>query len=272
MKILKFHYHMEIQFDIPVRKHHFTLKCTPRTGLYQSVESVSYSVFPNRYISESYDSNSNRCIYGFCEEEHDHFLVDVSGIVRTGVNLQNNIVDFPKSILGYQTIHTEPGDALIYYHEKLKKEYLESCINTDKDHIRNLTLFFMHRLYGDFIYEGGITEIETTAEEAFKIGKGVCQDYTHILLSILRMEKIQCRYVTGMMIGEGLSHAWLEVYTGNEWIAVDPTNDALVGDDYISISRGRDYKDCMLNQGIFTGCNGKASQKQDIIVEVSEIG
>ena len=99
MKIMKFLYHMEIRFDMPVKEHHFTLKCTPHSGQGQLVESVSSRVYPNRYISRSSDSFSNECIYGYCEEEHDHFMVDVEGVVRTGMErIDHERQDPPKSI------------------------------------------------------------------------------------------------------------------------------------------------------------------------------
>lgn len=273
MKILKFHYHMEIQFDMPVKEHHFTLKCLPLSGHGQLVESINYQVFPNRYISRSSDSFSNECIYGYCEEEHDHFMVDVRGIVRTGMEeSRTDGMEPVKSIFRYQTKQTMPGTKMQRYHEEIEKEFRQAEDTGSGKTLEKKALFYMHRLHQDFTYESGTTKIETTAEDALQMGHGVCQDYTHILLGLLRMEQIPCRYVAGMMEGEGFSHAWAEVCTEEGWIALDPTNDLKVTDGHISISRGRDYKDCMLNQGIFTGCKGKAVQEQTIKVEVTEIG
>ena len=82
------------------------------------------------------------------------------------------------------------------------------------------------------------------------------------------MKKIPCRYVTGMMLGEGKSHAWVEVYSDGMWIGMDPTNSQLVDDFYIKIAHGRDYSDCLVNQGIFTG---NVTQIQEISVNVEEV-
>ena len=125
----------------------------------------------------------------------------------------------------------------------------------------------MHKLHQDLSYEKGVTTFQTTAEEAMKLKKGVCQDYAHILIALLRMMKIPARYVVGMMIGEGFSHAWVEMEADGRWYGLDPTNDVLVGENYIKISHGRDYNDCIVNKGVFTGM---ASQKQDISVIVCE--
>ncbi len=277
MKVLKFCYHMEILFDMPVKDHHFTLKCIPHSGGGQLVESMNIEVFPNRYISRSVDAFFNECIYGHCEEEHDHFMADVEGVVRTGMErTEGQREDPPKSIFRYRTPYTTPGPEIEAYHRAIKNDLESAFASSAKSREtmteRDVAVFFMHRLHEDFQYESGATCIETTAENAFKQGRGVCQDYTQIMLSLLRMEGILCRYVTGMMVGEGLSHAWVEFYDGDGWAAIDPTNDKTVTDEHIVISRGRDYRDCRLNQGVFTGCKGKAQQRQTVRVEVKEIG
>lgn len=125
----------------------------------------------------------------------------------------------------------------------------------------------MHKLHQDFTYEKGVTTFLTTAEEAMTLKKGVCQDYAHILIALLRMMRIPARYVVGMMTGEGFSHAWVEMEADGKWYGLDPTNDVLVDENYIKISHGRDYDDCIVNKGLFTGM---ASQKQDIRVIVCE--
>lgn len=274
MKRLEFHYHMTIQFDIPVKNHHFTLKCLPHSDLHQIVEKLDYVVFPNYFISRSVDSFQNECIYGFCENEHEYFMVDVKGIVRTSLGNGFDAVGAAEGdcVFKYQTTQTMPGHKLVEYHRAMKEELLQSFGRGEEGNVRSTALFYMQRLYECFAYQSGSTQITTTAEEAFTIQKGVCQDYAHILLSLLRMDQIPCRYVTGMMIGEGFSHAWVEVLTQEGWLALDPTNGRLVDAGYVSIARGRDYKDCLLNQGVFTGCERQAAQKQDIKVEVREIG
>ena len=76
-----------------------------------------------------------------------------------------------------------------------------------------------------------------------------------------------CKYVAGMMIGEGATHAWVEVFEDGKWLSLDPTHNRRVDDTYIVISRGRDAQDCSINQGVFTG---GGSQKQEVHVCVEE--
>lgn len=125
----------------------------------------------------------------------------------------------------------------------------------------------MRRLYQDFVYQKHITDCNTSAEDAFILGKGVCQDYAQILIALCHLEKIPARYVAGMMIGEGASHAWVEICQDGIWYGLDPTNNKLVDDDYIKLSHGRDASDCLINRGVIVG---GGEQTQDIKVHVWE--
>ena len=126
----------------------------------------------------------------------------------------------------------------------------------------------MGMLYEGFSYEPGSTDISTTAGEALKQGKGVCQDYAHIMTAVLRYMGIPARYVAGLMIGEGYTHAWVEVYTRDGWYGLDPTNNLHIDEYYIKLAHGRDYGDCVTDRGCF---RGTAGQVQKIYVKVEEI-
>jgi len=110
-------------------------------------------------------------------------------------------------------------------------------------------------------YTPGATHVHTSAADAWAEKKGVCQDYSHIVLSMLRSIGIPARYVSGYHytgtgeIGEPVvveSHAWLAAWLG-EWIPFDPTNGKDVGERHIVIAYGRDYGDVSPMRGIFSG-------------------
>ena len=99
-------------------------------------------------------------------------------------------------------------------------------------------------------YEWGITGVATTAAEAIRGGRGVCQDYAHIMIAACRAAGLAARYVSGHLVGEGGSHAWVEALVPHptrpgEWAveAWDPTHDRRVGDGYVTVAVGRDYGD-----------------------------
>ena len=100
------------------------------------------------------------------------------------------------------------------------------------------------------VYEWGITSVETSAAEALRGGRGVCQDFAHIMIAACRAAGIAARYVSGHLAGEGGSHAWVEALVPHpdhpgQWAveAWDPTHDRPVGDGYVTVAVGRDYGD-----------------------------
>lgn len=261
MKHLNFNYQMKLTFDNPVRQHHFTLKCVPVSSNRQQIQDLNTDVYPKEFLSEDEDSFGNFCIYGYCKEPHAHFSLLVTGTAFTGLaDYEPAKADYQIGLFKYQTPYTRPGVRIHTFHDQFTFE--RSASSLDK------SLTFMAELCNQFQYMPGSTSLYTTAEEAMVLGKGVCQDYSHILLSLCRLEKIPCRYVVGMLLGEGLSHAWVEIWDHGRWIALDPTNNLIVDDQHIKISSGRDYNDCLINQGLFTGFTG---QRQNIHVSVTEI-
>jgi transglutaminase-like putative cysteine protease len=125
-------------------------------------------------------------------------------------------------------------------------------------------------------YDDGATGVTTTAAEAWAVGGGVCQDYSHTLLSLLRAMGIPARYVSGYLHDEeeamgrtvtGESHAWIEVWNGG-WEAYDPTNDRSVGSAHVVVARGRDYADVPPLKGIYAG---GASESLGVAVEITQL-
>ena len=123
----------------------------------------------------------------------------------------------------------------------------------------------MHQLHQSFSYQKCATDVSTSAEEAMEKGAGVCQDYAHIFLSLLRLKGIPARYVTGMLRGEGESHAWVELALGEYWYGLDPTNDCVVAGEHVRIACGRDYRDCRISQGVFYG-GARQTQQVSVVV------
>ena len=261
MKELEFQYSMKLTFDTPIEDHRFTLKCIPKSNDRQQITTFDIDVYPKEFLSMDEDSFGNSCIYGYSKDFHDHFSIQFSGHAKTGITTQEETGDlFKVGMYKYQTDYTMPGACILSFAEGLS--FPDASSDYDK------SIIIMHRLYEQFRYVQGVTNIFTTAEDAMKLGTGVCQDYSHIMLSLCRLQHIPARYVVGMLMGEGLSHAWVEIFSDGAWFALDPTNNLIVGDDHIKISNGRDYNDCTINQGLFTG---NTTQTQEISVIVNEI-
>jgi transglutaminase-like putative cysteine protease len=111
-------------------------------------------------------------------------------------------------------------------------------------------------------YVPGATGVHTSASQAWEVRKGVCQDFAHVAVGILRNLGIPARYVSGYLLprseseaGEsmrGQSHAWVEWWSGS-WQGWDPTNGRPAGPDHVLVARGRDYDDVPPLKGIYSG-------------------
>jgi transglutaminase-like putative cysteine protease len=113
-------------------------------------------------------------------------------------------------------------------------------------------------VYQSMTYKGGVTGVRTTASEALAMGFGVCQDYAHIMLALCHSAELPARYVSGHLVGQGGTHAWVEVVLPVEdgsgeaiaW-AFDPTHASRGGMEYVSIAIGADYSDVAPTSGTY---------------------
>jgi transglutaminase-like putative cysteine protease len=130
-------------------------------------------------------------------------------------------------------------------------------------------LDLVRRIHQDFDYDPTSTTVVTPLSEVLASRRGVCQDFAHLAISALRGLGLAARYVSGYLEtlpppgqpklrGADASHAWLAVYLpdaaqGGSWIDLDPTNDCLISDQYITTAIGRDYQDVTPVRGVFYG-------------------
>jgi transglutaminase-like putative cysteine protease len=113
----------------------------------------------------------------------------------------------------------------------------------------------------NFEYKKGVTNVETETDEVWNLKAGVCQDFAHMLLVMLRISGMPARYVSGYICpkdegvrGEGATHAWVETYIPEYgWMGLDPTNNCIVTDGHVRLAVGRSFSDCTPVKGTFKG-------------------
>jgi transglutaminase-like putative cysteine protease len=137
-------------------------------------------------------------------------------------------------------------------------------------------------IYALFAYVPNSTKVDSPIEEALQTRQGVCQDFAHIMITLVRRLRIPCRYVSGYMFHrekteerekekdrsvEGASHAWIEALVPNfGWMEFDPTNNLVGGDRHIRVAIGRDYADVPPTRGVY---KGEAQSELSVAVTVS---
>lgn len=212
-------------------------------------------------VRQSLGQFGSRRIYGCIESPHTKFSIAVSGKVKTGLEIFEEFCEDPleSAVFRVQSGLTQPGPAIRAFHDSL-----DLCGSA-----YDRAMAIRKAVHEAFSYQPGATSAHESGEDAFARKQGVCQDYAHVMLSLLRMEGIPARYVTGMLVGEGASHAWVEALCGNWWYGFDPTNDLLVDDSYIRVSCGRDSADCAIIRGTFLGW-AVQMQREQVIVKIEE--
>jgi transglutaminase-like putative cysteine protease len=119
-----------------------------------------------------------------------------------------------------------------------------------------------HRIHRDFVFDPGFTTVSTPLIEVLHHRRGVCQDFAHLAVGCLRSVGLAARYVSGYietipppgeakLIGADASHAWCSVrLTDGSWLDLDPTNDAVGPDGYLTVAWGRDYSEVVPVKGV----------------------
>lgn len=127
-------------------------------------------------------------------------------------------------------------------------------------------------VYRTMTYTHGVTGIHTTAAEAMALKQGVCQDYAHIMIALCRLCGLPARYVSGHLLGEGGTHAWVEVLLPAEEqpelacvVPLDPTHGRQVGITCVTIAVGRDYFDVAPTSGTYVAAySGQLSTRKRV--------
>jgi transglutaminase-like putative cysteine protease len=133
-------------------------------------------------------------------------------------------------------------------------------------------------MYEFFEYAPNTTKVDSPIDEALESRQGVCQDFAHIMIALVRQLKIPCRYVSGYLFHAdsakdrspaGATHAWAEAYLGElGWVAFDPTNNLPGCERHIRVAIGRDYADVPPTRGVH---KGEAGSELSVTVSVSPI-
>lgn len=213
-------------------------------------------VSPECNLLEAFDGFGNKIHYGSISSCHDALRIVSEGVVQSE---RYAIPDAsPNDIYLFPTPMTRCNAEMLAMARGLKQ----------KSDIKTIELI-MHVVHEYLCYERFVTNNTTTAESAFSIRRGVCQDFAHVMIALCKAVGFHARYVAGLVVGEGETHAWVEVNVPNNqmtnvpndqspkrpndqvWLGFDPTHDKVITSGYIKLAHGRDAADCPVNRGRF---------------------
>lgn len=249
----------------------FPYKCLEQEILQHEL-NISYSPLMQVYHDYWKNKVGTFSIY----HPHKHLTIENKLLIRTTspnllqLNFQTGFADLEREMSGQlRLLEMAKADKI---KNKQDIDALNALVLDGADSIAEIIEKSSAVIYKQFRYARGITNVETTVDEILEHGGGVCQDFAHIMLQLLRNMRIPARYVSGYicpnqngMRGEGATHAWVEAYIpGYGWAGIDPTNNVWVTNAHIKLAIGRNFDDCSPIKGTFRG-----NSKQHLSVNVS---
>ena len=255
---LQVEHRFAFEYDTFISESFLELRVQPKTTPQQAVASFELAVGPPTSVHRYRDWNDNLTHHFTITKFHDRIAVSSRSLVETRLPsvaiaslTERPAADGPSYTLRDFLEFGGPvrlSPALRAAHRAIG---LTSTAPTGE---QVLTLgTYIHKR---FEYRKNVTAYDSTTEDFLKIGGGVCQDFAHLMLGLLRLRQIPCRYVSGYLHVErkqrepSQSHAWIEFHSPSAgWVPFDPTHNRPVDDRYVVVGHGRHYDDVPPNKG-----------------------
>lgn len=265
MALFKIVHITKYQYNWPIKESINEIRLFPHHFDNQEVLQYQLLITHNPEVDISIDYYGNRVGNYNILEAHTEMTIESRMLVRVNHSLKIPEID----ATSVKDIQAEKEKSILLlrlgYIDSIEKQSeiiaILNEINIENKSIIEISQQCNSYIFENFTYTKGITNIETTVDEILSLKKGVCQDFAHILLQLLRTAGIPSRYVSGYICpnesglrGEGATHAWVEIYTPNQgWLGLDPTNNIWTMDNHVRLSVGRNFNDCTPIKGTFKG-------------------
>jgi len=277
MPVFKIHHITKYEYNRPVRESVNEIRIVPYKCDEQEVRSQEITINPESDIQYFTDYWGNKTGIFNVLPLHNNLIIESQLVVSTITSPQIHI----NFHTGFEQLKKEAGNDLkllelsnadIIKNQSAINEIAQKVLGDGRSVAADVERCAEY-IFKYFSYIKGITNIETTVDDILEHRSGVCQDFAHLMLQVLRTLKIPSRYVSGYicpnksgMRGEGATHAWVDAYIpGYGWAGIDPTNNVWVTHDHIKLAVSRHFKDCSPVRGTF---KGPAKQRLSVHVSV----
>ncbi len=280
-------------YDSPVRESVMEVRLQPRSDGHQHCMTFNLDVSPAANIMQYRDFTGNTVHHFDIAGKHSQVKVTAHSTVEVQ---EDPIEVLPNaSAAGSWDDLDRAIAAEDYWEMLLPSQFAKSSPRLEalaqelrcerRDTPLQLVAELNQAIYDSFAYAKNSTNVDSPIDDALESRKGVCQDFAHIMIALVRPLRIPCRYVSGYMYHraetaeknqspekkdrslEGASHAWIEALIPNlGWIAFDPTNNLIGVDRHIRVAIGRDYSDVPPTRGVH---KGDAQSSLSVAVTVS---
>jgi transglutaminase-like putative cysteine protease len=258
-----------------IRESVLELRVTPRNDKNQTLRSFGLSVGPEVPVFSHRDWNDNQVHHFTVAAFHDRVVIAASANVETHpqtVDLSACIDKLPLTGLNHR-FHDFLG-----FHGPVERDprlvrFAEEAGAFRLKHAGEAALFVMNRLAERLTYKKGVTSSATTVSGALDLGQGVCQDFSHAALALLRILGIPARYTSGYLYRESHAeletHSWCEAFLPSVgWVGLDTTHRGLAGEGHVAVAVGRSYADVPPNRGVY---RGEADETITVSVKINRL-
>lgn len=264
------------QYNWPIKESINEIRLYPQNSGHQEVIKHQLIISNNPKVEVSKDYYGNQVGNFNILESHTEAIIESRMLVRVNHSMKIPEMDNIKVKDIASDIANNIALTRLCYPDTIERQADIIAILNEIDYVDKSIIAIAQEcnqyIYANFTYTKGITNIETTVDEILEIKKGVCQDFAHLLLQLVRTAGIPARYVSGYICpnesgyrGEGATHAWVEIYTPKQgWLGLDPTNNIWTMDNHVILSVGRNFNDCTPVKGTFKGLT-----RQTLSVSVS---
>ena len=261
----------QYQYAIPVRESVMEVWMQPQRNARQRLVSFELDVDPPTQVFSYPDSFGNAVYHFDVPQPHERLTITARAAVET-----QNPSPLPDQLdmgewdrLNSEFLRGESFDFLHPHGFARETELLRAYMaEHDLEDLRRrdpLTAVnaLNGAIYQSFAYEAGVTRADSPIDDVLKARKGVCQDFVHVMLTILRSWGVPARYVSGYLFTDhkhgdrsdpDATHAWVEAFLPSlRWIGFDPTNNTVTTERHIACAVGRDYSDVPPSRGVYKG-------------------
>jgi len=265
-------------YETAVRDSANQIMLYPTKDEHQEILQHTLSITGNPFVDVYFDSYGNQVGTFTHARPHQELVIDSKLLVETFPYITPD--DSTPQELQWLELTTLRNQ--LEFIDFLRQERFDASPEVEKiieeERRKNCTPLvtakhFCDYIYKEFEYKQGITTVESTLDEVWKLKSGVCQDFAHILLVMLRLTNIPARYVSGYicpkkngMRGEGATHAWVEAYIPfYGWLGLDPTNNSFASEAHVRLAVGKNFSDCSPVKGTY---RGTSNHTLDVAVSV----
>jgi transglutaminase-like putative cysteine protease len=245
------------------------LRMAPRQEQYQRRLSFSLDIGPATGVKSYFDWLGNTIHAFSINALHKQIQIIATSIVETDART-NRLETFPDVWVKDANFDYTLHDFLMFGGAVVDTPQLRELSKTVFEQVSgrgstvklgSLANALLKLIDEQFVYQKGVTNAASPITEILEHRQGVCQDFTHLMIGMARALNIPARYVSGYihpdrqrLRGYTQTHAWVELFFPSiGWIGVDPTNNCVVGENFVKVAIGRDFHDVTPNKGVYKG-------------------